>query len=390
MPLQVIGHSIDQRTHTPVVYGQIPITEYLDIVGNDFENFTIQRRREKHKAYTRLKQDIRNGAVLPPITLSVKPHLVGNLRSLIPNQLDDLAKELSKPGQLDILDGLQRTYLIHDLIEDGVQLNPDQKLLLEFWLEPSLPQLIYRIIVLNAGQKPMSMRHQVELLFMSLRQNIQQMIDGLEIHTERDQTRRRRAKKYALNVVASAYHAFITKSPEVSRENVVAMKMAEADALDATESELEDGFNKFASYLRVYSDLDEEICRVYGVAVREFSLDGENEPAQVSVVNWFGSENLLMSFFAAIAQFSTTQAREERVLAALQSLLDQLREIPEDAGSEHDILGIANVEELRSGINPRKKNVGAALRKMLTNGFKEFFREEGEVPLAECWVQGED
>lgn len=107
--------------------------------------------------------------MLPSITLAVKPHLVEEITKIIADD-DRLSERLSQENTVDILDGLQRTYIISDLKSEGVEFNNKQELLLEFWLESDISKLIYRMIVLNSGQKAMSMRHQVELLFMSLQE----------------------------------------------------------------------------------------------------------------------------------------------------------------------------------------------------------------------------
>lgn len=221
MALKVIGLARDLRTATPVVYAQIAIADYLEVVGDEFENFSIQRRRENHKAYQRLKLDIKAGALLPSITLAVKPDKVNQIIPLFETAENDrtafsaLANALGEHGNVDILDGLQRTYIMTDLKKEGHEFVQNQNVLVEFWLEADLNKLIYRIIILNAGQKPMSIRHQLELLFMSLKTSVEQAIDGLEIYTERDNTRRRRAKKFPLSVVVSGYQAYITSSAEL-------------------------------------------------------------------------------------------------------------------------------------------------------------------------------
>jgi len=111
------------------------------------------------------------------------------------------------------------------LEKEGFIFITDQTLLLEFWLEDRLPHLIYRIIVLNAGQKPMSMRHQIELLCATFKKRIEERIENLELYVERDETRRRTSRKYALDRVAVAFQAFLTLTPEVRRDNVVAQEL---------------------------------------------------------------------------------------------------------------------------------------------------------------------
>ena len=397
MPLTIIGKARDFRTKTDVVYGQVPLSEYLSVIGQDFKDFSIQRKQEKHKAYHRMKEDIQKGAIIPPITLSVKPHLIDQFSPLVStSDWPTLAKALSDGHSVDILDGLQRTYIINELAQQNFSFLEEQRVLLEFWFEKSLSHLIYRIIVLNAGQKPMSMRHQTELLFHSLKENIRSEIPDLEIYTERDETRRRRARKYNLASVAAAYHAFITKSAEVSRENIVSVRLSEADVLDASETRLVDDFKGFMNYFSRYANLDEEVFRIYGANIREFELGGENEPAKISLVNWFGSENVMTSFFAAVSQFSNRADGALRIETAMDKLGHSLRFLAASdfAGMDvfelSDPLGIQNLERLRKAINPRKQNVGTAIRRILTLGFKEFFRDEGETHLADCWLRSED
>lgn len=395
MDLKVIGLARDLRTSTPVVYAQLPVADYLEVVGDEFENFSIQRRRENHKAYQRLKLDIKAGALLPSITLAVKPDKVSGITPLFEAAENDeaalrsLADALGQHGNVDILDGLQRTYIMTDLKKEGYDFVVGQKVLVEFWLESDLKKLIYRIIILNAGQKPMSIRHQLELLFMSLKTSVEQSIDGLEIYTERDNTRRRRAKKFSLSAVVSGYQAYITSSAELQKDNVIANQLIESNALDSSEEEISRQFSKFSFYLAKYADIDEQIYRIY----RNQATEGEGpeegsentgkdaKATQINYASWLATENVIMAFFAAISQFSSSDTKSQRVDEAIAALVTALKAADEG----EDPLGLEVFEQLRAGNNPRRVNVGLATRKLLTNGFKEFFRESGEMPLSECW-----
>ena len=374
MGLQILGLTTDLRTQTPVVYAQTPITEYLNIIGEDFDEFALQRRREKHKAYDRMRQDITNGALLPAITLAVKPDRVPPLLAAFHSKdFASLQSALSKQGQTHILDGLQRTYIISDLVRDNCEFKPGQTLLLEIWLEKEVKHLSYRMIILNAGQKPMSMRHQIEILFATIRTDIEARIPGIELYTARDETRRRKAKKYALDRIAVAYQCFLSASSETDRKNIVAQNLIDEEILDSTEDELSIRFDQFLNVLKVYSDIDEHVCRVYATDRGDTGI-----PTGAS---WFGSENVMNSFFAAISQFGSIPDRLERAHKSLRRLLQTL----EDAEVDTDPLGLETLLALQSGFNPRKVNVGLAIRRLLTNGFKEYFRDEGVTSVVDCW-----
>ena len=108
MGLTILGLTTDLRTKTPVVYAQAPIKEYLDIIGEDFDEFVLQRPARSTEAYDRMRQDIKNGAMLPAITLAVKPEKVAPLLPAFQdNDLERLRAALSTQGQTHILDGLQ-------------------------------------------------------------------------------------------------------------------------------------------------------------------------------------------------------------------------------------------------------------------------------------------
>jgi chromosomal replication initiation ATPase DnaA len=144
----------DLRTDSHILYVQATITEYLNMIGDHFDEFGIQRKREKHRAYARMKSDLKEGALLPTITLSIKSTCVAKMIELIENNdNEEIIKYLSTSEIYNILDGLQRTYILKELKDAKFKFKQNQKLLLEFWVEKDIKHLIYRLIVLNAGQK---------------------------------------------------------------------------------------------------------------------------------------------------------------------------------------------------------------------------------------------
>ena len=357
---------------------QMTVDDYLDLVGKDFDSFSIQRRQEQHGGYKRLRSDIINGALIPTITLAYDPDAVGELQRLFDADDDSsLLSLLSANGRSKILDGLQRTHILSDLRSTGTAFKLEQTILVEFWLEEKSENLIYRIIVLNAGQKPMSMRHQVEVLFSTFKSLLQTRIAGLELLTERDAGRRTRSRRYGLDKVVGAYQSFLLKSPEIQKENVVAQRLVEEDVLSGDEQSLNVLFNSFTQYLSHYAELDDQICRVY---------DGTHQPKVQKGTEWFGNENVMQAFFAAVADFTARLDRVPRVLQALATLKHLLR----DANPGDDPLGFEALEKVVQGFNTKRVNVGFATRKLLANSFKEFFREEGEKPLADIWATEAD
>ena len=90
--MEILGKTKDLRTNTEILYVQLTVNEYLEVIGDKFDEFGIQRKREKFKAYERMKKDIIEGALLPTINLSLKTSYVDTCKSFLLN--DDEKKKL--------------------------------------------------------------------------------------------------------------------------------------------------------------------------------------------------------------------------------------------------------------------------------------------------------
>jgi hypothetical protein len=369
MSLKILGYTKDYRTDTNVIYAEIKISDYLDLVGNDFDRFEIQRKRQDPKKYTRLKEDIKKGALLPAITLAINPSKVSDfLIDVEERKSGNLISNLIKSSDIYILDGLQRSYIIKDLVDEGVVFNENQKLLIEIWFEAKIDHLIYRLIVLNSGQKPMSMRHQVELLFTTLKTEIEEAIPDLKIYVEKDGQIRSQAMKFSFDRIVNAFYSFLTKSPEVKRDNLIVKKLNEDDILSSNEKELNANYNYFIGYLSKYCALDTSMYHIHSSITESIGFK-----------NWLADENTLKGFFAAVGRYSSDEKKIDRINIALDKLILKAQQ-----GSA-DPLHLNVFNELKTGIDSKKYNVGSETRRLIMDGFREFFIDEGDIEFDECW-----
>ena len=393
MNINLIGKTKDLRTNTVVIYAQLPIGDYLNLVGENYDEFEIQRRRQKHKAYERMREDIINGALLPSITLAVRPDVVEDYDKYlnIDHEITEAASEginelLQRKDQVRIIDGLQRTHILKEISQDKHMFDEHHKLLVEFWFEANMYNLIYRIIVLNAGQKPMSLRHQIELLFGTISNQLEKDIANIEIFTERDEKRRTQPRKYPLERIVTAYQSFMLKDPETDKQSLIAKKISEEEGILAlTETDLGKQFEEFTNYLKIYAELDDKLHSIYpGQREVESPINLDDNIKIPGALEWFGSDNTMKSIFAAISKFGhTDQDRTERVRRSLDKLLEKLNH-SEDGD---DPLHLAYYQAVTENFPTRKVNVGVATRKLITNVFYEFFRSEGTEELSELWIK---
>ncbi|MCA6515525.1 MAG: hypothetical protein IM577_07995 [Chitinophagaceae bacterium] len=370
--LKILGYTKDYRTNTNVLYCQISITEYFDFVRENYNKFQLQRKKETHKGYKRLKEDLKHGALIPSITLAIEPSKTEKLIPLVESENNEqVIKTLNEyKDEIYILDGLQRSHKIKELLEAGVKFQTEQNLLLEIWIEPEISNLVYRLIVLNSGQKPMSMRHQIELLFTTMRITLMKEIEGLEILPENEEEKRTISKQFPFDRLVTAYYSFLTNSPEVDKSSIVSQKLVEEKIMDDSEEYLSESFNSFKEYLNTYCSLDQELFRIYS--------NGEYKNYR----NWFAEANTINSFFASVGKLN--ESKSQRVKTALQKLHSTLIQ----AAIGTDPLQLYEYRKIREEVaDPKKYNVGFATRRLLSMSFDEYFRDEGDRSLHECWIE---
>lgn len=367
--LHILGMARDLRTDTAVVYAQIPISDYLKWISGFFDAFEIQRRRTWHPSYQRMKSDLIAGALLPTITLTVTPERVPELLPLLnENDRFSLTTEMAVPGCILILDGFQRSLILRDLASEGHRFHPAQTVHAEIWIEPNIYNLIYRVLVLNSAYKPMPMRHQFKLIFLTLKYRLETDIHGLELYRKIPGVRQdRRPGMYLLDQVITAFLCFLMKTPEISRENVEAQEKVLREIFESESRELGNSFERFAGVLKHYKEIDKEISRVY-----------RSVPGIPDGNRWIGSENVMKAFFAAAAQSGS--AIPEELLNTLQSHIAS-------ALTGEDLLGLHRLKQITDRIDPRKFNVNYATRSILLAGFKGFFMQGGRKPIGKCWPE---
>ena len=181
----------DERIESKNILIELSIKEYLEIAPKIIDNNKFQRKRIKsaNRIYANLKKDLITGCIMPPIVIALAKKIKGvsdeNISEILNQNKDELL----------ILDGLQRTYTILDVYEE----NPDntsffKKIIrIELYLGINRLGVLYRMLTLNTGQTPMSMRHQIEMLYSNFSDSD---LDGITLLKEADEKRAFSDDKY--------------------------------------------------------------------------------------------------------------------------------------------------------------------------------------------------
>lgn len=182
--LQVKAHAFDKKIDALNILATLKIKDYLDIANSIKNNNELQRRRVSNPStvYALLKEDLMAGCLIPAIVLAMD----ADDKNIIDSDKIDY-EEIEKAIRLNaenlkIIDGLQRTNILIDLRnelsdtnnKEISELNYNKEILgsllenelrIELNLNITRFGILYRMLTLNTGQTPMSLRHQIEILY---------------------------------------------------------------------------------------------------------------------------------------------------------------------------------------------------------------------------------
>lgn len=209
----------------------------LDQVFPLIDKFQEQRKVQRRKFYERLRGDILKGCQMPPITLAFVHESMA--KSLDLSALSKFINDNIEQGY--VLDGMQRLNTLNDASSEEV-FDENISLPVNVIIAERYDLLLYRMITLNNGQKPMTARHQIEMLTKG-------MLDigdiGISVFSEKEtESTKPPPGSFRRSDIAEAYTAFLTDSVHNQNARIIESKLDEIlvgkvmDS-DITESDIE-------------------------------------------------------------------------------------------------------------------------------------------------------
>ncbi|WP_373928664.1 hypothetical protein QTN93_00450 [Sphingomonas aerolata] len=380
MQFEVVGIDYDSRIQNFMVSARADYEWYLQKTSASDESLEIQRDIIRgSKPYKNLRADLKLGCILPTIVLAVQNidqtvvEKYNKSEGFIRASRDDLdvlqaAIEGSAAEAFDIIDGLQRTNALRQTFEDLERSEHEaflqRSLRLEVWINIAFFPLAYRMLLLNAGQRPMSMKHQIDILSGGLANDLKDL-DGIEIFRVKDHKRRVRPGQFHLSTLAQAFQAWMQRSPNVDRTNLVVETMVVDEALESLGIDLtsedgnqRDGFRQFVEWVLT---LDQAL----------------GEPQN----RFFGNETVVLGFAAAIGFAHKNDTLQERLPTAMAKLVEAARENATDA------LGVEIFEQVRKTVDTKRSNVGEWTRALVFRAVREYIMQDGTSSMRDCWAQ---
>lgn len=294
----------------------VPLIDKLD----------FQRNPLRKSFYNRLENDLVNGCIMPFLTIAIKKDVDNSEKPFYSD--DTQANFLNLLQNAFVLDGIQR---LNTLKRASLMPNFDttRPIFFNILVCSSMDRLLYRMVTLNNGQKPMTARHQIEVLANNIFD-----FDNLPIIsvTEKQiKAGKKRAEESTMNKenLIKAYIAYISGSVNIDNQKIIESKMDELitdQIMDSNITQRDSQYHDIINY--VSSCMEDDYLK-----------------------NWFKTPNNFIGFSAAMS-----------------NKFDVVRDI----SREELVDSIALFENAFSSIDVSKIKLGLARRRMVKYFFENF------------------
>lgn len=306
--------SRDQVVRSAFLSGVTTYSFALSSIVPLLDRFGEQRKAQNKKFYNRLRTDIVSGCIMPPITLAfVNPELADSTDKV---GLSRFVNDRILDGY--ILDGMQRILTLKDAAEmEGFQ--HSRPIYLNVIVAEKYDLLLYRMITLNNGQKPMTARHQIEMLTKGA---IDVSKVDFAISTEKQTEGTKIANSFRMSDIAEAYTAYLSNSLHNQNTKIIESKLDEILVGRVMESDITNQRFSFSDILTVIGNLQSregirdwlrQLNNLIG-----FTVGSKKSLDQISAISLDHMEECIIKFegaFDSINQSKVNVGKYRRELA---------------------------------------------------------------------------
>lgn len=217
--MNIYDIDFDSVINGVVATGSITYEDAIEKLVPLINKTEFQRKLQDKKFYEKLERDIENGCIMPPITIAyINKEITQNSNSK--NVIEFFDKNYNTSF---VLDGIQRLNTLQR-VADSKKIELSKKLYLNIIFCDNIDKLLYRMITLNNGQKPMTPRHQVEVMMANVF-DFEKL--GIEIQTEKERADKIKMNSFNKSDLVQAYLAYMANSPMVDNQKIIQEKMDE-------------------------------------------------------------------------------------------------------------------------------------------------------------------
>jgi len=380
--IRVVSRIKDKRINAQNVLVEISVGEYMAIAREIIKKNEFQRKRVKgsQTVYSLLKRDMRDGCTIPPIVVAVRSEEMANIINS-DALTDEQIVGLFQANKLIILDGLQRTYTLLDLINELTTAG-DREVLdrvlanllrVEIFLGLNKIGILYRMLTLNTGQTPMTVRHQIEILYSDYHDH---EFDGIKVFREIDSKNPLNIGEYKFSEVIEGFNAYLDRDAlPLTRSDILEnIKNLESLAEENSPDLFKDYLSSYNRFVLKLNDLAPEWeATVEDVTNDASNTEKGNKLFGKNVLQIFSRPQVLSGYGAAIGKLKELDKIGD--FQEVEALIDRLT----FEGDPGDALNGLLKKLLSIQLNAKK--IGSEQRYFFTYFFRELFNNDSDSYL---------
>ena len=215
------------------------------------DKYYAQRKKVDEKFYQKLERDIARGCIMPPITIAI---VLDSIDGFVKKNKEEVVSLLEDQKEnLYILDGIQRLNTLKRAYNEEIK---DFEMYFNLLISDSDDRLLYRMITLNNGQKPMSARHQIEVLAHNIFD-----FDNLplQVQTEKARSKKRIKGSFDKDDIIKGYISYLSESVNIDNQKIIETKMDELIADKIIESNVTQTDSQFTTVIEKIEEFKELI-----------------------------------------------------------------------------------------------------------------------------------
>lgn len=371
--MKIISRIYDNRIESENIFIEIKYKEYLEFSKEIIKNNELQRKKVKSSktVYSLLKDDLKIGCIIPPIVLAISDKGYSKLW-----RDDEVLKFINENKKnLLILDGLQRTYTLmaaeselkaHDSM---LQEFYNRDLRLELYLGINKFGILYRMLTLNTGQTPMSLRHQIEILYKNF---LDEPIVGVQVVSETDNVKAGDPGVYNFKDVIEGFNSYLERN-ELPIDKIDVLQNIKSLEKLSKEDRHKDVFREF---VEMYNELALKLYRLSNQCIVEQEMLDAYEimspPFGKDVFKIFSKSQALTGFGAALGKLKDYELINH--ISDVKFNIDKIR-----CNDEEWIYLLLKKLDI---IKNDSKKIGNSQRMYFQYLFRELFNKQGDSFLS--------
>lgn len=386
--MKAISSLKDSKIGAYSILVEISIGEYVALVEGIINNNDFQRKRVKSSktVYSLLKKDLQEQCLIPPIVLALRKKTeelnddnITNL-DLVTNFLNN--KQNDFIPDLIILDGMQRTLTILDLLQELEKQSPplldelepnkesifnrvrSTQIRVEIYININKIGILYRMLTLNTGQTPMSLRQQIEMLYLDYLEYVPgniQLVREIETKTNLGKN------EYNFKDIIDGFAAYLERN-ELPLDKLDIVENINSLEKLAKETQNTEIFQDFLTTWHNFITKIIEICEDQKLS-KEYINDLKSSPFGKDATQIFNKSQAMTGFGAAIGKM-----RDFDIIKSFDDVNALISRLELNTDDILDFLEYIN--NSLNWIRNNSKKIGNAQRTYFSFFFRELFNKE--------------